>query len=653
MSGGNKAVELQLQMRQNAEDLHSFMRELDSWEEDIMKKDQQLRATGEQLGEEKKLPPIRNKDFKTKLREKNKKKQASASNGCGGGNGDDATGENKQVSKIKGYDYRSWDKFDVDKALEEMDKEESPTESNESDSEDISVDREKALAEKERGNMFFKEGKYDDAVECYTRGMAADPHNPVLPTNRATAFFRLKKFAVAESDCNLAIALDNKYLKAFLRRGAARNALQNYESALQDYETVLKLDPGNIEAQNEVMKIKEIIGSHTASLSEDATHSKEIPKVDSVQQKQIEEQQRKQEALLQKDRGNAYFKDGKYEAAVECYSRGMEADIMNVLLPANRAMAFLKLERFKEAEEDCSKAISLDNTYSKAFARRATARVALGNLVEAEKDFQEVLKLEPGNKQALNELQKIQDVSSGCLQSFDGSNKRTVQSIDKPKHLQSTKPLRRIEIEEVSGNVLAPEIPARDSQVDVKKAKEDTSPLSTSPSAKIIKIEEVADVPTGSPALSTQSRQTSCRINTSGPDATNKPSLSVMDIPPPPANSFQFEADLRKIVSQPESIYLYLKQLQPEAYSKIFHSSLEPSLLNVILETLHVFYIKSETPALIFEILQNIASVKRFDMAVMFMSSSEKRVLKELFDFLEQSELEASSVTALQNKYCV
>lgn len=501
--------------------------------------------------------------------------------------------------------------------------------------------------------MFFKEGKYDDAVECYTRGMAADPYNPVLPTNRATAFFRLKKFAVAESDCNLAIALDNKYLKAFLRRGAARNALKNYESALQDYEIALKLDPGNTEAQNEVMKIKEIIGSHAAPLAEDATQTKEMPKVDPVQQKQIEEQQRKQEAVLQKDRGNAYFKEGKYEAAVECYSRGMEADQMNVLLPANRAMAFLKLERFKEAEEDCTKAISLDNTYSKAFARRATARVALGKLKEAEKDFQEVLKLEPGNKQALNELQKIQDVSSGCLQSFDCTNKRTVQPIDKPKHLQSVKPLRRIEIEEVSGNVLVPEKPVSEFQDVVKKTKEDTSPLSTSPSAKIIKIEEIAVVPTCSPEPSTQAGQPSHRINTSTADTTNQPSLPVMDIPPPPANSFQFEADLRKIGPQPEIIYSYLKQLQPEAYSKIFHNSLEPSILNEILKTLHAFYIKNDTPALILQILQNIASVKRFDMAVMFMSSSEKRVLKELFDFLQKNGLEASSVTALQAKYCV
>ncbi len=41
---GNKAVELQIQMRHNAEDLQSFTKELNNWEEEIKKKDQQLRT---------------------------------------------------------------------------------------------------------------------------------------------------------------------------------------------------------------------------------------------------------------------------------------------------------------------------------------------------------------------------------------------------------------------------------------------------------------------------------------------------------------------------------------------------------------------------------------------------------------------------------
>ncbi|KAK1906587.1 RNA polymerase II-associated protein 3 [Dissostichus eleginoides] len=527
-------------------------------------------------------------------------------------NGDAKAGESKDASRIKAYDYKSWDKFDVDQALAEMDKEESPAESNESDSEE--ADRDKMLAEKEKGNAFFKEGKYNDAVECYTRGMAADPYNPVLPTNRATSFFRLKKYAVAESDCNLAIALDSNYFRAYARRGAARAALKKYESALEDYEMVLKLDPGNVEAQNEVKHITETLRHQAPAVLSEAT----------------------QEAPT--DRGNAYFKEGKYEAAVECYSRGMEADSLNVLLPANRAMAFLKLERYKEAEEDCTKALSLDRAYTKAFARRATARAALGKLQEARQDFQEVLKLEPGNKQALNDLQKLHmgAAPGGLLQTADGSHRRTVQPIDKPTHLQSAKPLRRIEIEEVSGEVTVSEGESEGSKLLIKEvmkeAEDDSSPLSTSPSAKVIKMEELADVP------SLPDRVPSNRPSRQPAQQEVAPPPSAADLPPPPTNSFQLEADLRKLGQQPEVIYRYLRQVEPEAY---------------ILNTLHGFYIKHEEASLTLRVLSTLASLRRFDMAVMFLSSPEKKVLKELFHFLHRAELEASCVAALQKKYGV
>ncbi|XP_054655976.1 RNA polymerase II-associated protein 3 [Dunckerocampus dactyliophorus] len=628
MSGGNKAIDLQIQMRQNAEDLQSFMKELETWETDMKVKDEQLSRWA--LGvDQSNLPPVRNKDYKAKMRVKKKMKMA---------NGDSKAEETttKAESRIKSHDYQSWDKFDVDKALAEVDKEESPTEANESDAEEVAVDQERALAEKEKGNAFFQEGKYDDAIECYTRGMSADPYNPVLPTNRATSFFRLKKYAVAESDCNLAIVLDGNYFKAYARRGAARFALKNYDAALEDYEMVLKLDPGNLEAQNEVKKIRQSLGCQepvAANLPED-------PTLDQEQQQLMEEQQRRQEAVVQKDRGNAYFKEGKYDAAVECYSRGMEADSMNVLLPANRAMAFLKLGKFKEAEEDCTKAISLDSTYSKALARRATARVALGKLEEARKDFQEVLKLEPGNKQAMNELQKLQidSVPSGFLQR--AGHRGTVQPIDKAAHLRSTKPLRRIDIEEVSGKVAEAEVQSSGPQ----EVARDPEGGSSSPSAKLIKIQEISDTPNPVPS-STQIKGETVHP----PELLHK--LSVL--PPPPSRSFQLEADLRMIGNHPELIYRYLKQIKPEAYAHIFQSSLEPNILSQILQTLRDFYIQKEAAGVTMDILKNLSSVRRFDTAVMFMSSSEKKVLKEVFDFLHQTNLDGSSVAALRKKYGV
>ncbi|XP_067110794.1 RNA polymerase II-associated protein 3 isoform X1 [Osmerus mordax] len=669
MSGPNKALELQLQMRQNAEDLNGFMKELDSWEVDMKKKDNQLR-TGT-LGEpEKSIPPVRNKDYKRKKRVKRSPEGSSKT-------------EPNQPSRIKSYDYQSWDKFDVDKALESMDREDSPVESNDSDSEEVAVDQEKALTEKEKGNRLFKEGKYDAAIECYTRGMGADPLNPVLPTNRAACFFRQKKFAVAESDCNLAIALDTKYVKAYARRGAARFSLQNYASALEDYETVLQLDPGNLEAQNEVKKINEALASQGGGPQSPEVQA-EPPVVDSKQQRLQEEQQRRQEAVVQKDRGNAYFKEGKYEAAAECYSRGMEADATNVLLPANRAMAYLKLHKYNEAEEDCSKAIALDDTYSKAFARRGSARAALGLLAGAREDFEQVLKLEPGNKQAFSELQKItaDKAVSGLLTTEEHVQKRTVQAIDKPLHLRSTKPLRRVDIEEVGGKVVrmeelsvgssAPPAPpsSQPSKSTVSpilsggQEGETSSPLSTSPSAKVLKIEEVLNLPSPTPHRgpegdggSRQDEQPRNEQPRAGQTQTLAPSVSTtttadttLGVPPAPSSSFQLETDLRQIRGSPELIYAYLRQIKPQSYVQIFQSSLEPDILNLILKTVHTFFTKSESPQLVLEVLGSLASVRRFNMAVMFLSTPEKTVLRELFDFLRQAGLD---VTALQKQYGV
>lgn len=662
MSGGNKAIELQMQMRQNAEDLQNFMRELDNWEADIKKKDEELR-TGSLTEPQKTLPPVRNKDYKKKRRVKGKVPDKNSQE------------EQKPAERIKSYDYQSWDKFDVDKVLETMDKEESP-ESNDSDSEDVQMDRDLSMKEKEKGNQFFKDGKYDEAIECYTRGMGADPYNPVLPTNRAASFFRLKKYAVAESDCNLAIALDSKYIKAYGRRGAARFALNNHQGALEDYEMVLKLDPENLDAQNEIKKLNQTLASQKQTEDKVAKALIEVPPAEDAKPKLIEEeQQRKQEAVVQKDRGNAYFKEGKYEAAVESYTKGMEADATNALLAANRAMAYLKLERYAEAEEDCSKAIALDSTYSKAFARRGTARAALGRHAKAKEDFEQVLRLEPGNKQAMNELKKLNmEMTSGGLEQAEGTQRRTVQPVNKPEHLRSTKPMKRMEIEEVGGELTAimqsqrstitgnssrpgsvPSVPASFSE---RTMQGEASPLTCSPSAKIQKIEELSDSPLQLPAKDSEgdSLRKPTLLHkeekvTGSMEETSSLSSTSVQIPPPPTSSFQLEADLRKIGDQLEFSYRYLKQIHPEAYEKIFQNSLEPDILNKILKVLQSFYIKNEEPSVILAVLKSLSKVRRFEMTVMFMSSAEKKVLQELFECISHAGLEDDSVRALKKKY--
>ncbi|XP_036991363.2 RNA polymerase II-associated protein 3 [Artibeus jamaicensis] len=661
MTSTNKAIELQLQVKQNAEELQDFMRDLENWEEDIKQKDMELRR---QNGvPEENLPPIRNKNFRKK--KKGKAKESSKQ-----------TKDENTKNRIKSYDYEAWAKLDVESILDELDKEETTHDSlsqeSESEEDGIHVDSQKALALKEKGNKYFKQGKYDEAIECYTKGMDADPYNPVLPTNRASAHFRMKKFAVAESDCNLAIALNRSYTKAYARRGAARFALQKLEDAKKDYEKVLELEPNNFEATNELRKINQALTSRENSHPKEADT---VIKSTKEEKKQVEEQQNKQQAISEKDLGNGFFKEGKYERAIECYTRGIAADGTNALLPANRAMAYLKIQKYEEAENDCTQAILLDGSYSKAFARRGTARTFLGKLNEAKQDFETVLLLEPGNKQAVTELSKIKKelIEKGHWDDvfLDSTQRQNViKPIDNPPRLGSTESLKKVIIEEtghlvqtvdVPDSTTAPEsnpvnlanvVATTGTASKKSSSQDDLLPTGDIPKAKVLKTEEISDTSAQQPQVNL--KQDVCQ------SFSEKISIEVDKIPaqfittvlpPVPANSFQLESDFRRLKSFPDMLYQYLKKIEPALYPKLFQKNLDPDVFNQIIKILHDFYIAKEKPSLTLEILQRLSELKRFDMAVMFMSEPEKRIVRVLFNHIEKSGLKGNSIEELKKRY--
>ena len=77
--------------------------------------------------------------------------------------------------------------------------------------------------------------------------------------------------------------------------------------------------------------------------------------------------------------------------------------------------------RYAAAESDCTKALSLDPEYAKAVARRATARAKLKKYKEAKEDQILLLKLQPNNKQAkaeIEKLDKVYDIAHASLSLF-------------------------------------------------------------------------------------------------------------------------------------------------------------------------------------------------------------------------------------------
>ena len=93
-----------------------------------------------------------------------------------------------------------------------------------------------AISLKGKGNAAYQQRKFSTAIDYYTRAIAITPKpDPVFFSNRAACYVNLNppQHDKVVEDCDAALALDRKYLKALNRRAAAQEALERYEEALR------------------------------------------------------------------------------------------------------------------------------------------------------------------------------------------------------------------------------------------------------------------------------------------------------------------------------------------------------------------------------------------------------------------------------------
>jgi len=239
-----KLIDMQFQMRENNAHLDDYMKDLNSWTDDIKKKEQNLKNSSTTT---KDLPPVRNFIEPSKPKKKSKKKTTTTTA--------------KKSASIRSYDYRAWDKFDVEGECERIDNEqnEGDNEEEDDDNEDENNDnaeweeevlKKKAEYYKECGNFKFKEKSYAEAIENYTKAIECDPTCATYYANRAQCQIYEQRYGACEVDCTLAIQCDKNHLKAYYRRALARIQLGKNEQAKEDLEYILSREPANVEAKN-------------------------------------------------------------------------------------------------------------------------------------------------------------------------------------------------------------------------------------------------------------------------------------------------------------------------------------------------------------------------------------------------------------------
>merc|ERR1712038_658674 len=124
--------------------------------------------------------------------------------------------------------------------------------------------RQDALNIKKSANDLYVSSQHREAIAKYTEALDLCPlcfpeDRAILLSNRAAAKIKLEEKDSAIEDCSEAIELNDKYLKAILRRAQLYEYTDKPHEALRDFEKVLELDPKHIESLVAVRRLPDKI----------------------------------------------------------------------------------------------------------------------------------------------------------------------------------------------------------------------------------------------------------------------------------------------------------------------------------------------------------------------------------------------------------
>ena len=155
---------------------------------------------------------------------------------------------NDTQSLSKGVEFLEEDSKDMEKEME------------------LVRDLKKASSMKGEGNILFKAGNFNEACKKYTMALKLCPLNEesnasraVFLNNRAACFLHLNQLDDALEDCNASILANPDYIKAYLRRSKIFEEKEMYDEALQDIESILKIDKTVKPAIDGKLRLEKII----------------------------------------------------------------------------------------------------------------------------------------------------------------------------------------------------------------------------------------------------------------------------------------------------------------------------------------------------------------------------------------------------------
>uniref|UniRef100_A0A8C6MMD7 Translocase of outer mitochondrial membrane 70 homolog A (S. cerevisiae) n=1 Tax=Nothobranchius furzeri TaxID=105023 RepID=A0A8C6MMD7_NOTFU len=247
-----------------------------------------------------------------------------------------------------------------------------------------------AQSSKNKGNKYFKAGKYEKAIQCYTEaiGLCPGDQKADLSTfyqNRAAAFEQ--QWTEVVQDCSQAVELNPRYIKALFRRAKALEKLDNKKECLEDVTAVCILEA--FQNQQSMLLADKVLKQLGKEKAKEKYKNRE-PMMPSPQFIKSYFSSFTDDIIsqpLQKGEKKDEDKDKEGEAAEITESAGYL-----------KAKQYMEEENYDKIISECTKEIESGGRYTaEALLLRATFYLLIGNATAAQPDLDQVINMKDAN----------------------------------------------------------------------------------------------------------------------------------------------------------------------------------------------------------------------------------------------------------------
>jgi len=251
-----------------------------------------------------------------------------------------------------------------------------------------------------KGNELFKAGRHPEAVEWYSKAVAADPSSHVFLSNRCAANAAMGNWELVQQDATKCIEVAQvPFPKGHIHLARACLRLKDWSAGAVAVTAGLVAHPEDKELLQLQADLLE--GAVTAAKDGQVCTGPGV------------------EVLigLCKSNGNDKYKAKLYSHAVDHYGKAImladkwsaEQALLCTLL-ANRAAAYLMLRECHSCAADCERGVAIDPTNGKLWGRWASSVLALGQLDEALSILDRADSLTPGLDQAKSVRENVANI---------------------------------------------------------------------------------------------------------------------------------------------------------------------------------------------------------------------------------------------------